>query len=190
MRERNSVKKAIIENIDQKRRDPKSNLDRLEFLINSVPDSDTFELEEPILLRNSWRKKAANYLWLALFGCFFIYSMFKYGFNFNSWWSWIILVLVLIATITLFRQFFENKLILEISSEGLTIDDYIFNKWPDIEFLYFKTEYNGEGEFVGTYLVEKLKNEYEHQVLISDLVWSKEELGEMLYRCMRRYQTN
>ena len=187
MREKDAIRQAIIKNIEEKKRDPNSNLDSLEFLITSkVTESDFFELSEPIILKNSWRNKTANYLITALGISFLIYWIIKNS-DFRKWWLWFVLILMIIGGISSFVRFFENKIVIEISAAGLTFENYVFNKWDEIEFLYFKTKYDGNGNYDGTYLVEKLKNGYEHELMISDLPWSTDELGRTLYQCMKRY---
>jgi|GEM_PF-6454200 len=182
------IKRRIIENINQEKRDYYNSLDRLEFLITSnIPESDLFELNGSIRLKNSWTKKTVNYLFMGLGCCFMIYMMVR-RFDFNEWWLWWVFILMISATITSFSKLFENKVILEISPEGLTFGDYAFNKWENIEYLYYKTKYDGDGNFNGTYLVKELKNGYEHEIMISNLPWSTEELGRTLYQCMKKYR--
>jgi hypothetical protein len=181
------IKERILENINQKKRDYYNSLDRLDFLITSnVLESDLFELNGSIKLKNSWWKKTVNYLLWGLGCCFMVYMMIRH-LNFDEWWQWMALLIMIIITIQFFVDFFENKVILEISPEGLTFDDYVFNKWEDIEYLYYKTE-DGEGYFKGAYLVKKLKIGYEHEIKISDLSWSTEQLGSALYQCMKKYR--
>lgn len=185
--EKDALKRKIIDNINQRRRDPHNNLDRLEFLITAkVTESTFFELKEPIKLKNSWKKKVGNYLVMALASSFLIYGTIKYS-GLGQWWQWVILLIIIVGAFSFFVKFFEDKVILEISSSGLLLDNYVFNKWTDIEFLYYKTKYDGDGNNDGTYLIERLKNGYEHELMISDLPWSTEKLGRMLYQCMKRY---
>lgn len=181
------IKKMILDNMRQSVRNPNGTYDQLSFLTTTtVTGSAFFELKEPIVLRNSFKKKIENYLLLAVVQCGMIYGFFKYS-PIKELWSWLVVGLLIAAAILYFIRFFENKLIIEISSKGLTIDENIFNKWSDIEYLYFKMKYVGDGEFDGAFLVERLKNGYEHEVLIKDLSWSTNELGTMLYKCIKRY---
>ena len=71
MNGRDEIKKEIIDNINQKKRDPHGNIDKLEFLISTeAKESTFFELKESIELKNSWSKKTDNYLVMGILGSF------------------------------------------------------------------------------------------------------------------------
>jgi glucan phosphoethanolaminetransferase (alkaline phosphatase superfamily) len=187
MRERDVIRNQVLENIERRSQDRHSNVDELNFLITvKVTESAFFELREPVTLKNSLKKKIVNYLVWGVLEFILIYLFIKYSY-FKHWWMWIVLILLLFSSVSYFVKFLANKSVLEFSSVGLTLDGSIFNKWEDIEFLYFKTKYDGNNSYEGTYLVEKLKNGKEHELQIDDLPWSTDQLGRILYQCMKRY---
>lgn len=189
MTEREIIKNKIQENIIQRDLQPFSNRDKLEFLVDDRERRiNQFELNESITLKNSWRKKGLNYLIFAIATSFFIYAMIK-SFDFDKWWSWLILLLMIAGAISFFVSFFENKVVLQMNLNGLSLNSHGFNEWKDIEYLYYKTVYDGDGGFDGLYLVEKLKNGNQHEVRIDNLPWTKEKLGLTLYHYMKRHGT-
>ena len=185
---RNRVKQKVLSSMNAYKNSSSGTGEKLQFLVTLKPTDLSPEIKEPIVLRNSWKKKTFNYLIIALLTTYLLYEMFLH-FDFSQWWQFIV-VAVLIGTVVIYLlRFFENRIVLEISSEGLKLDNYIFTRWEDIEYLYFKTKYDGEGDFDGIYLVKKLKMDFEHEVRINNLTWSIDQLGKTLYQCMCRYSS-
>jgi hypothetical protein len=185
---RNAVRQVILGSMQEHKKFGGAN-DTLQFLVTIKPTALPPEIKAPIILKNSWKKRSFNYLIIASLTSFLLYKIFLH-FDFSQWWHFI-LVVVLIGTVAMYLlRFFENRIVLEVSSEGLKLDNYIFTKWEDIEYLYYKTKHDGEGAVAGTYLVKKLKIDFEHEVRIDNLPWSAEQLGVTLYQCMRRYGSN
>jgi len=183
---RNAVRQKILENMRDHKKTSGNSGDKLQFLVTIKPTELPPEIKDPIILQNSWKKKTFNHLVIAMLTSYLLYEMFLH-FDFSQWWQFIVVAFMFGVTILYLLRFFENRVILEISADGLTLDNYIFTRWGEIEYLYYKTKYDGEGDFDGVYLVKKLKVDIEHEVRIDNLPWSIEQLGEALYHCMRRY---
>lgn len=178
------IKQQIKDNIRLRKRG--GGLDKLDFLLPVGFSNDSFELGEDIVLKNSWKKKILNYL-LYIILITGIVSWAIVEMDADDRRIWLLVVLFIIITIPYFTKFLESKVILKITDKGLFIGYEIFCKWSDVGYLHFKTKYGPEGEFDGTYLIITLKNNTEEEVLISDLSWSKDKLGMILYQSMRKY---
>jgi hypothetical protein len=189
MTEKEIIKGKILESVIQRDIQRFNKLDKLEFLVDDRDRRiNQFELSESIKLKNSWRKKGVNYLIIAIITAFLTYTIIE-NFDFGKWWSWLILLFMIAGAISFFVSFFENRIILQIDLKGLTLNSDVFHEWKDIEYLYYKTVYDGDGGFDGLYLVEKLKNGHEHEVKVDNLPWTKEKLGLALYQYMKRHAT-
>jgi hypothetical protein len=189
MTPKEAIKSKIKDNFIQRDVNRLNSVDKLEFLVDEREKRiSQFELSDSTVLKNSWRKKASNNLIGAIGGAVLTYAMLRY-FNFDKWWTWAILIITILGTISFVVSLFETKIVLEIATNGLTLDNHVFNKWEDIEYLYYKTVYDGNGQLDGLYLVEKLKNGHEHNIRVDSLPWTKEKLGETLYHYMKKYGT-
>ncbi|MBX2970060.1 MAG: hypothetical protein KF803_11875 [Cyclobacteriaceae bacterium] len=177
------LEQKIIDNSRQRRQN--QNIDKLEFLVPVKVSDEFLESSSFSTSRNSWSKKSL-YLIIGIVHFVAIYQV-AVKFELNQVWHGISLGVFGLSGAWFLWKFFENRPILKIKPEGLTIYPRIFNKWKDIEYLYFHTKYDDEGSVTGIYLVVNLKTSSYHEIMISDLGWSVEKLGRTLYQCMRRY---
>src|SRR4051812_46210840 len=103
---RNVVRQKILDSMSEHKKGFNSTSDKLGFLVTTRPSELPPEIKDPIILRNSWKKKTFNYLIIALLTTFLLYEMFLH-FDFNQWWQFIV-VAVLMGTVVMYLlRFFE-----------------------------------------------------------------------------------
>lgn len=178
------IERRIIDNARQRKL--RAEIDELDYLVPVKISDEYLDLNSFSTLRNSWKKKSIHFIPAVLL----IILIYQIVIRFEFSESWFGIGLLSLSVVPFFRKLFENKPILKISPEGLTIYPDVFNKWSEIEYLYFHTKYDNEGSESGVFLVLNSKTLSDYEVLVSDLQWPLEKLGVTLYQCMRRYGGN
>jgi hypothetical protein len=163
--------------------------EHLDFIIsegNFVMPPDIFS--GPIVLKSSWNKKISNELIIALMGSFMMYTYIN-SVDLSKKGMWIPVVLMIVGILYMLKKFFDTTNLFVISNEGLSLYNKVHTPWQNINYLFFKT--TGDDEGVNhNYLVAYLKNGNSYAVEISNLSWSKEKLGQVLYLYMKKFNSD
>ncbi|HEY9046662.1 MAG TPA: hypothetical protein VIN08_12235 [Ohtaekwangia sp.] len=184
--DREAIKQQIRENIQAKTVDPWNTSDELNFLVQNISfiPSQAFS-NHPIILKNSWKKKN-EYILPGAVLLFIIYVMIDSPQFLKSYWMWIAISALTLGCIVYFRNSFENKIVLEISKQGLLPEGSAIIPWNEILYLYFKTTKH-ERSADDMLLVILLRNGYEYEIKINDLEWPQKKLGYILFLYMSEF---
>jgi hypothetical protein len=182
--DKEAIKNKITSNIKNREIDPWNTEDELGFLVENkvllqIPSTPS----GTIVLKNSWTKKS-EHLIIGLGSLFVLYLALSYFELSESYWPWMILFMIAIAPIAyfFFGDFFARKVVAEISTQSLILEGHVSLPWRGILYLHFKTVHKDRAH--GTYLIVTLKDGREYEIKVSDLSWSKERLGKLLYLYM------
>ncbi|NOS93878.1 MAG: hypothetical protein HOP30_18325 [Cyclobacteriaceae bacterium] len=178
------IEQRISDNARQRKLTP--GIDKLEPLVPVKISPDFLEADAFSELRISWFKKWP-FLAVALFLIVAIFQMVAH-LDIYQYRNLFILVSSILTTCWVIWKFVDNRVILKITPEGLTVFPSVFNRWQDIEYLYFHTNDESDDSDGRIYLVINSKSCQDYKINVGELAWPVEKLGRTLYQCMRKYK--
>lgn len=126
---------------------------------------------------------------LYLFGGIMVIGIL-YAFTSNTNVGLILFLIGCLGLVPSLIQYFNNDEQLHINKDGIRIKKKELLEWPIIDYIYFRTDWDGEGNYPENQLIILLRSGRNKKINIDNLNKTKNQIGRLMYCAMKQFKKN